>query len=713
MDFKDNNSCVYFFVDGKGRIRINKMNNAENDIRDLYFTRHDALVLLFAYDYYESILYVTNISEDNLLKILKLRKEGKKSSSDEVRQLCDQFNAASDYLIEKYKWKGTVRNGKPNHDKVVKLSIKDFSFSWDFLSLSLFNLNFELLNLDVYIVSGLGIDSKMVLEDQSFNTSEGVIKGPAILLNRTNSIYNLNQSIIFQYYSNLSYIYNFDTGDHGFYSQGVADYLEDCMNKYMNNQSLGERTEWYMFVRNGQVFLDKNLRKMTSDDISNKFNHYKSVITFGYVVSADCRYIVMSDVSDNSFNKTGVYSEMYEYLMSNLDKIGHVDGDGNIIDEEPLVLFDNGINEVQWQMFSETPLWVYVKTILSKVYGFNQKDVPILRGSFDEEFGAKYISNVDDSNRGIIEKYMDLEGKDFPFIMLNEDYGSRSSYLGSFHCLMNEYMKFVNDNDDNFGAELISPMKTEGISQYLEYMDDNLLRDPQGVMMFENELLLGIEFSKYYHEYNSFMFMFDILSFDRDRIERAISLTEDGDMANYIAGLADEIHQKMYYILLKMTGVLFYIKYDKDLGSGRDIRIGDVVVGRDFGGNLMRVTNILVDGDSKMYECLDLVFEDECVCDPSNVFLFNLTFDDYEEYNRMIVAQKINNNEQGYYKKMLTKWLRNKKLREIEENEIEDHPTSQSYEALLREQNEFFDHSTDAILTEVLLNDNRVVKNEL
>jgi hypothetical protein len=706
MDFKENNSCVYFFVDNNGTIRINKMNNNEDDIRSLYFTRYDASVILFAYDYYKGVLHVTNLKNDSLKELLEIRMSGSKPSDPFLKQTLDQLDSCCDFLTKTYQWKGEIVSGYPTHDEVVKLSIKDYNLAWGFLTSSLWNLNFEVMNLDVYVVSELQMVSEFVNEGEKYSTKLGIIEGPAILLRRNNSSFLNSQNIIYQYYTNLADLYNFDTGDHNAYIDGMAHYLEDTLGKYLNNNSIGERSDWFMFIRGGQVFIERNDKHMTSDSISNKFGSYKVVITFGYVRTKDSGYIIISDVSRKSM-ASGNYHEMYNFLMDNLDSIGHVDSDGKVLDKEPMVLFDDFTNDCEWVYISETPVWVYIKTVLSKCYNFKQMNIPVLKCNFRKNFDAKLVEELNDTNSDIVGKYVEDKDDVFPFIVWNESFGKKESYLGSFHSLINEYLKFVSRYGD-LEVDSFSSNKPNDMIAHLKNLKDNILSDSQSLLMFENEMLLGVEFSKYYHEYNSFMLMFDVLSFDRKRIEEAMASGDD-KQSDIIASLADDVHQKMYYVLLKMIGVLSAIKYGESIEDhDANISVGDFVIRKGLQGNVMRVEEIHIIGDnSRAYKCLDLVSDITDSHDYDDISLFNLVFEDYDQYNKNIRVASRDNDIDGYYRRLLTKWLRNPHVKEIEEGEFVEIESAQPFEELLREQNEFFDHSTDSLLTEVLLNETR------
>jgi hypothetical protein len=705
MDFKENNSCVYFFVDNKGSVKINKMNNSEEDVRSMYFTRHDASVLLFAYDYYGGILYVMNLQKDSLLELLEIRKEGSGSSDEFLQQTLDQLQCACEFLNTTYKWKGSIVAGVPKHDEVVRLTIKDYSLAWGYLTASLWNLNFEVLNLNIYVMSELDNTSEFVQEGETYSTSLGNIQGPAILLKRTNSSFDPSKNIIYQYYTNLAKLYNFDTGDRGAFMSGIANYLEDTLVKYMNSESVGERSNWYMFSRNGQVFIERNDKQMTADQISEKFGSYKVVVNFSYVRTFDSGYIIITDMGSRRMN-SGVHNEMYEFLMDNLDIIGHVNIDGKVIDEEPLFLFDDFSKKLEWQNIDETPVWVYIKTILSECYDFNYENIPVLKGEFKENFDTKFVSEINDSNKDIVGEYADR----VPFIVWNTNTDNRGSYLGCFHSLINEYLKYMSYIGE-IEVDIYASEDPHDMMAYLENIEDNILGDSQQILMFENEMLLGVEFSKYYHEYNTFMLMFDVLSFDRDRIESALSKLgkEESDK---MASLADSIHQKMYYVLLKMIGVLAFIKYGEDIESDGAIIHGSLVVRKGFLGNMMRVESINLVGDGhKLYNCVDLVTRTDYHFTEDKLTVFDLSFENYEEYNKKIVVASSSSDTHDFYENLLSKWLRNPYTKEVEEAEVADIPSHQSYESLLRAHNEYYDHTTDAILTEVLLNDTRKANN--
>jgi hypothetical protein len=706
MDFKENNSCVYFFVDNKGSVRINKMNNSEEDVKSLYFERHDSAVLLFAYDYYRGILYVTNVDEENLSDVLEVKRTGG-TSDIFVKQILDQMEIAGEYLKNTYQWSGTIEVGNPPHDAIFKMSIKDYAIAWDFLETSLLNLNFEAINLDVYVISELGTHSVFVDEEEVYETSRGDIPGPAILINKVNGTLSSNRNIVYQYYVNLADLYNFDAGDYNSYVYGVSDYLDEMFEGYLNNNSVAKKTDWYVFARKGQVFIERNERGMKASDISKTFGSYKAVMNFGYVGTEDGGYIIVDEISmENS--REGVYHDLYNAIMDNLTIIGHVDEEGVELKEAPLVLFDDNIESIRWEDIKETPVWAYIVTVLSKCYGFDQANIPVLRGNFKGDFAAVYISEVNDSNKDAISKYINIEEAEAPFIMWNDSYGKKESFVGSFHSLINEYLKFISDLK-GISMSRISDETTDGIQSYLEYLNDEVLG--KNIFMFENEMLLSVEFSKYYHEYNFFMFMFDILSFDRGRIEKALSETPNGEESEHIAELADSVHQKAYYVMLKVSIILAGVKYGEDVISDEDIINGDLVIKKNFGGNIMRVVEIVMDDEnSKLYKCLDLVGNNVSSFTFEDLDNLDLVFYDSKD-GKARIATASKDEPNNYYKKLLTKWLRNPIVQKMEGSDWEEVPQGNSMESMLREQNEYFEHHTDEILTEVLLNENRKARN--
>jgi hypothetical protein len=705
---EDNNikSCVYFFLDDQDNIKINKTNNTEKEIRDIYSIGDDSPAFLFAYDYYGKRLHVTNVSGSSLLNLLECKKKSKKGESlDKFEKVSvRQIETVESYLKSVYDWDGKIASGPPHQDKSVsQLRVSDFNNASKYISSVMDRFNFKYKDVDVHVVPELSSQSKFIGR-QSVCIEGGIkAKGPAILIRKSNSSKKCFENIVIQYLFNLPDILGFDVGDTDFMEEGLVDYVEETLPNFIEHDSLDFITYWYLASKNGNVYLDENSKRLSVSELK-ELHTFNIVIPFSYHDNDNHKYVMIENIGVSAYMSAGAHKEMVGFLMDNLDKIDHEDK------APPMILFKEYHRKPSLSYMSNFQPWLYIKNMLSGIYKFTPKDIRVLKGEFDGDFSAMYVNESNATGKAIAESNTTTDVQ-YPIILWNDSNQDSSSKIGHFHNLINEYLKFIEDFD---GIQINHySLKDNKEKEYFESFRDDVIHNDEARYAFENEMIIILNDTDHLHKFNLFNLYLDILSFHRDKIEKVMSFGDGAELSD-IASLSTEIQQKLYFIVLKAMGLVLRLKYGLDYRSREEIHKGDLVINEGNGAaNLMRVVGIrLGDEDSdnnKVYECKDLVTDRFYFLSDKRLFLFKIEIDDKKMYNNRVITASKKGEDLSYYRDLLKQFvLHQKRINPVDKpNEEKEHPTMERW---LRDEVDFFDHNTRAFLTETLLSDNRKVK---
>jgi hypothetical protein len=412
---KDSELIVSFYV-VQDEIKINHVGNTSEEILREIGSKRSGPILLFKYIPDSKKLIISNIDSDSLTLILESLKDKKqgKSLNSELSFAVKQLQVASKFLRKIYGWEGEVFSKEEvGFDDDIELSVSDFKIVWEYLKFFFLQYNAEVFDIPVHVIDALEEPSFFIEEDEEY----GEITGPAICVKKTNSIYSMCESIILQYVLNYDNIIKFDVALREEYLFDAKEHVDAAITGFFRNEIIDNRSFWYLENLGSKIYLHKNYDMLSDFNLSTSVAS-GTIMTFEYVVSGGSRYIIIDNASRNVTRNVSVYKEMFDFLMKNVDKIGHVDDDGSRIEKDPIVLFRPLSKRTIPLYLSHLPVWIFIENLLSVVYDFDAEDVLLLKGQFSCDEPFLLIQNKED----MVDKIgdvMELTDDKFPIIAWN------------------------------------------------------------------------------------------------------------------------------------------------------------------------------------------------------------------------------------------------------------------------------------------------------
>lgn len=702
------NCLIYFFVDSEGQIHINHLNNTAEELREFYGYRNDYPLVLFAYCYKSRRLFVLNMNDTSLKKVLEALRDSRRGSSapSPDKDAIKQIEAASSFLKNKYAWKGEIFSRDDMESSVIRKEVSDFGLAWKYLSLIFGGLKLDPIDVPVYIVDNLEKSSLFVPIKETLDIGEEV-EGPAIILRKTNSKYFMSEALIYQYIMNLHGIVEFSPKVEETYLQDAKEFVDRTLISFLRNGKLTNHTYWYVGKKDGRLYLNENVDELGTFDLMDS-EQYSTLLTFEYFVVEDSRYVVFNDVSPADINTGKLYKSMLEFLLENLAYIGHTDERGDVLKDPPIFLFEGLLKDVSFFRASNLPVWIIIQSVLSVMYEFDPLDITIIRGPFGGSFSFKYLDPESWSHQRILREYFDDEG-DYPVILWNTS--SHDSSIAKWNQFLREYADFV---FANYAVE-----KNGDLKEKLITFRDKVIRN--GQRRFALEILIGLlcEEEPHSHQYNIFTIFTDFVGLTGVIAEEELD-NFPGEPDIEIMELISDIQSSLYFLTLKSMASFASIKHGIDFQMDGDIQKGDVVTD-DHCHCLFEVEAVLLEPANQTdanpegitYCCRNLICGKQVMKTLEDVKLFHLGFLDDEEYNEKQASSLRKKSQQfgaEYYKKMLEQFLRTKRrpnpLDFIEEK-VDDPP---SFDAFLAMQREDFNRTEGDMILENMLNDCRKVK---
>jgi hypothetical protein len=698
MKLQDSGLATYFFVDEHGSIQINHLNNSELEIREMKEMGDDVPLLLFAYCPKSKELYVTNLSEDCIKCLLECWRESKEGAAHDIftKKCLRQMKEAFAFVKQRYAWEGEILSGKPKiAENIMSLRLRDFTLAWDYVQFVFRDLGINPINIRVFVIPDLDRQVAFLPAGESHKIDGIEFRGISILVRESNNAFFLSELVACSYLTNIHSIFGFDINYNESYLRDVRDYVSDTFSTFLSGHNYQNKSHWYIEKKQGNIFLKKDHMHLTTRELEKKDS---AIIAFKYVHIDDSRYIVFKNLNQLTIDRNPLYREMYEFIVANADKLGHVNDDGERLKEDPIVVFDDRKSLYTYTKMTFTPTWVFIKNFLSPMYKFYPRDIQLVKGDFEGDFSFKYVR----ANDPMLE---DLPVNN-PAILWNDKAGE--SFFGSSRTLVNEYMKFIEDCDDIELDHYSSD--PEDLYDYFLKLEKSLTEDGGARLALENELLIAIEENAHLHEYNLFKLLGYVVGFHRHLIEEYIF----GEEEKYkeLAKVADSVQKKIYYCALKSFVTLCEMKYGLNCKSKAEVEKNDLVLADDH-DDILKIVEIVIEPEGKFCKCKDMVTGEVFKINYEDVNLLHLELDE-KLYNntKLACVKKANKSDWSYYKKLLDEYIRNPKrpnpLDEKEEEEDNDRP---SFEKYLRDQSKYYEWDTDALVTETLLNENRMVKN--
>jgi len=707
----ENNNClIYFFVDNDGNIKINHLNNASEEIRESMGYRDGYPIVLFAYSYKDRKLFVTNKNEKELLKLLKLFKDSRESSisSSDNREEVRQLDVASEFLKSKYSWKGDIFPREDNPYSLEEKTIKDFNLVWGYISLIFGSMNLDPINVPVFVVDSLDRRSIFVgkgeVHDAPFK-----IHGPAIVVRRTNSMFFMCQSIIYQYVLNLHGIVDFSPKIEEIYLSDVKEFIDRTLISFLRNNDLKDRTFWYVGKKDGKLYLNRNDYNSDGDRIKS-VDDLTFVITFEYAVIEDSRYIIINDISAGDVNISSIYSDMMNFIQDNLEHIGHIDNGGKKLENSPLYLFDGFSFPYQNVMATNLPIWIYIQTVLAPIYDFDPKDILILKGKFPNSFGFKYFDPKNKEDREYVSNFVNMDEYDEPLILWNSS--SFDSLIGQWVQFSEEYMKFIDPSR-------ISDNSDKHIARVLENFQSSVLRNPENRFAIESMIGLVCEENPHIHQYNVFNIFTKVIGLTgvitESMLEDSSELEDDEALR-----LLSDVQNSLFFLTIKTMANFCNIKHGTEFKLDGEIQKGDIVVDNKC-QCIFEVKSVMLEPENQIdsnpdgitYKCLNLVCGSIEYLMKDEVKLFHLGFLDEEEYNEKVASKIKKRSQQSteeFYKSMLERFLRNKKRSNPLDYIEDDDGDLPSFDSYLNKHRKNFNRSEGDAILENMLNDCRKVR---
>lgn len=702
-----NDFLIYFFVGRDGQIHINHLNNTVEELVKSFGYREKYHLLLFAYCYTSRKLYVTNFDDEKLLDTLEeLKKYNSGVSSSESKDIVLQFKKVSEFLKKQYAWKGEILSGDSLISSVVNKKISDFDFVWKYLKLLFGSIRLDPIDLPVYIVDKLDQHSLFIPSNQYFSIKNEDIIGPAIILRKNNSLYFLSEAIIYQYVLNLHGIIDFSPKTEETYLRDAKEFVDETLISFLRNNNLVSRTFWYLGKKDGKIYLNRNeyarnALKLMEDE------GYGIVITFEYVSVEDSRYIIFNNITAEAINEANFYKEMLQFLIDNVVSIGHTDLKGAVIKKPPLFLFEGEKAGRKFLSVSNLPIWIVIKTILSVIYDFDPKDIPIIKGIFDESFVFRYIDLENDEDKKIFEKYFHIDGDEGPVILWNAL--SYDSLSGSWNQFIKEYLRFIGKNILNDSGS---------IKNELLNFKEKILKSAENRLLLEYIIGLQCEEDPYYHKYNIFNVFTKVVGLTGIITEDMFE--KDKHFNDTQSELLSDMQSSLFFLTLKSMANFANIKHGIDFYIDGEINKGDVVVDLDC-RCIFEVEAVMLESERKtsdnpdgiIYRCKNLICGDIENKAYGQVKIFHLGFLDEIEYNEKqasVLKKEAQQLGVEYYKSILEQFIRNKKRPnplDYTEQEDADPP---SFEASLNMQRKEFNRTEGDAVLENMLNNCRKVK---
>lgn len=701
-----NDVKVHFYV-ANDQIHINHTGSSAADISLEMGRSADYPLILFSYDFSNGSLCAENLTHEGLLAVLKSlkRKKMKKSVQGDLSDAVKQIQTAAKFLRKTYGWAGEIesKEDKGFHQD-IHLSLSDFKVVHDYLKVFFKNYNAEIFDIDICIVDSLDDPSVFLEEDEEY----GEVSGPAIVLKRTNSFYNMAEAIIYQYVLNYDKIVEFDVGLRQEYIEDAKYHVDDAMRGFFRNEVIDNKSFWYLEKIGSRVYLKKNDNMLSSRNLESR-NGSGSVLTFEYVISDDSRYVIVNGVDRHAVRSLSMYRKMFDFLMKNVDKIGHIGEDGKPLKEDPIVLFRPFKREITPLFLSNLPVWIFIENLLSVIYDFTPEDILILRGDFNNPNAFTLVTNLDALNNQT-DYPLAIEDSDLPLLLWNMR--TEESAASEVMSLMVAYAKFI--GVDNFGVSANSDMST-----LLQYIRDKVLSNGEKIYAIEHLFMILIQDTEHVHEYNLFKIIFEIMGFYNAAIEAYIDQVTYSNQLEQVVKRVDEIQEKLYYLILKATLITSKIRYGAGVSRKVSPIKGDLVM--DIGmERVMRVEAVCLEpplaGEQNpmgaMITCRDMLSGEEVQCVPEDIFVIALNFGDDEAYNYKKASKKAEAGEEelSHYKSLLSPFLRNKKRPNPlcdGEDEKEEPPT---FDAYLQEQRGYFEREGGDMIVEYLLDKCRKVR---
>jgi len=708
---RNNNLAISFYV-VKDEIKINHIGNTSDEIAAEMGFRKGYRLLLFKYDTSDQKLAVTNIDNKSLKLILESIKNKKKTQhiDNELSDAISQIEVAAKFLRKTYGWGGEIISGEERGlDDKVALSLFDLGIVSDYLRFFFGNYNAEIFDIDIFIIDSLE-EPSMFLE---YEEEYGDIEGPAILVKKVNSMYSICESVIYQYVLNYDKIIKFDVGLREEYIFDAKAYVDEAILGFFRNEVIDNRSFWYLKNKGSKIYLHKNYDVLSDSDLSKHVGG--TVLSFEYVISGDSRYIIINNVPRESVRDLSVYSEMFDFLMDHLDKIGHVKDNGKKIKENPVVLFRPAKRKTTPMLLSHMPIWVFIENVLSIVYDFDPEDIIILKGEFscDKAFSI-FRDRVEMVKK--IGNCSNIKDENFPIIVWNSRV--EESSITELISLLSAYASFI--GKEKFG----NLFEFRDMHRVLEYIRKNVVCNEEKAYAIEHALMILIQETEHIHEYNIFKIVFGVMGFYSSLVDNYLSEIDDDEQIENVAECIDYLQERLYYLILKATLAVSKIKFGANIDKKRLPIKGDLVMDNNM-ERLLRVILVSMEPhlvsrnnpEGILLHCEDVLSGKPYEVSPDSVFAIALSFGDSEVYNyrkasrnKMLKAEK---DELGIdnYKKLLEPFLKNKKKKNPLDDSGEEMDDIPSFEERLREQSRYFERERPVQVVEHLLEKCRKVKN--
>ncbi|MFW5890839.1 MAG: hypothetical protein ACOCUI_01315, partial [bacterium] len=670
----DSKSIIYFFADSEGQIRINHLNNTADEIAEYYGYHDDYSVLLFGYCFKTRSLYVVNVNDDVLKKMLidyqKYKSKG--SINSDKKEIVEQLDIVFKFLKKHFIWKGEIFSREELQESFSEKNIKDFNLAWNYLNLIFGSMKIDPIEIPIYIIDDLKYRSKFIQPNDLFKIDDREIVGPAILIRRTNSLYFINEAIVYQYILNLHGIVSFYPGLEEEYIEDAKEFVDKTLVSFLRSNNLEQHTFWYVGKKDGNIYLDKNEYMRDSEDLVDD-DIYSFVLTFEYIVVEDSRCVIFNNVTGSDINDTKLYKSMFDFVMNNLSHIGHVDENGKELKDPPIILFEGLKTGFKRMMVSNLPIWILIRTVFCPLYDFDPQDIMIIKGVFNEPFSFKFIDPLNIEDKEFVSEYFSVKDFNFPVICWNTV--SYDSVLGKWNIFIKEYMKFI-------GGGKHVPTKTN-LKEELKNFEEKVLESKENQFAFEGLVGLLCEDNPHIHQYNIFNMFIKVVGLTGIITEEM--LLDNKSLSDEIVELMTVIQTRLFFLTLKSMAVYCNMKHGINYYIDGEIKKGDIVT-NEHGSCIAEVKSVLLEPsnidddniDGITYICRDLITNKEYVKLYGDIKLFHLGFLDEEEYNEEKTSSslkkiKIAQEDKEVYKRILEQYLRNKKrsnpLDYVEEDE--------------------------------------------
>ena len=686
---------VHFFVCPDGKVCVNHKNLNECQIKEDYDIDKDYQLIDFIYNANENKIYITNYSESYILKKLEDYRENNEKS-DEASQLLKVY----DFFKNRMDWDGEIIFKNPFKIQILEKNIEDFDLACNFLNLLYYDkYNVSLNSLPILICD---CRSNIYLKTNEFvELNDKRYQGPLIILNKNNDIYKLNYNIVKMYLENIDDIEFEEFGSKEYLKMNVKSYLDNEWENYLETGDINGVKKWYAFVNdNLDIKIRKNISDSSRKNLVKKLE--KEVITFRtYEDNSNACVIVVEDLSISDFNLISFSKDLYNYLFNNYEKIE--------LSSKPIFLFEEE-NKNRYEIIDIKdiiPVWSFIKIFLSSEYNFVPVNIEVVKGNFNSSFRAHYYDK-NESNNNYPKKA----------IWWNEKYLKEECYLSFFHSLIEQYLVFIKkeysiDIDTNL-------LKNK---DFFNNLHNKLTGDENKVLELESEILMIIESTSYFGDYDLFKFIFEIVNFNKSNIENF--LYDDKKQSINENKLNDilNIYIKIFYIYMNALSKIFEIKFKLDIEKNDHDKIieGSIVKcnnNNHFSNNILKVEEIYSKNAfisennpyGRLMICEDLVNEKRYKISQENLYIFELK--KYISQNLNKKAYNIGLQEWEVYEKIFRKYLKNPEMAETE-NDSELDGQNPSTQSLLQQQNEAYEREHklneegEHLVYENLLNSNR------